>query len=489
MVHQAEPGEALLRLFEETDDARLLVSEDGVIVLVNRRCEELYGWPRRDLIGKPASVLAPERLRDDYLRLREVLVGSASGESMRINLRGLRSNGEEFPVRLTVRLIETGPDARLLSFVIRPRVDDADETGFRELLEAAPDGNVIVDAQGRIVMANARVEEMFGYAEEELAFQHVEILVPEGMKDVHTELRGGFTGLARRHPMGRGTRVAARRKDGSTFPVRVLLSTLGTGDDVLVSAAIRDISELEDLREESDRVKDRFLATVSHELRTPLTAILGSAELLVEDLDDVDDAALRERLARYAAMIVRGARRELALVEDLLALTVVESGGLSSQGRTSDLRTVATTAAEQWSDRAESARVVITTDLGATTSPVRADTTWVRRAVDCLVSNAVKFTPAGGSVLVRTGGGDDAAWLEVRDTGPGIAASEEERVFDRLYRGPDAIRDEKPGAGLGLAIARSIVTSFGGTVGVVPQESGACLRMTLPRADQSVSKG
>jgi signal transduction histidine kinase len=298
----------------------------------------------------------------------------------------------------------------------------------------------------------------------------------------HAALREQFTGDARSHVMSLGTTVVARRKDGTTFPARVMLSSLGAGDEVLVSASVRDLTEIEHLRGESDRLKDQFLATVSHELRTPLTSILGSAEMLDEEIERIEDEVLRHRLERHSASITRGARRQMTLVEDLLTLTSIDRGAVGVSGHLADLLVVVENTVHTYLPRAVAAGLDLRADISSVPVLVRANEGWLGRAVDCLVSNALKFTPPGGAVHVAAGEEDGVAWLEVSDTGPGIEVDESERVFHRLYRGRAAVAAEKPGAGVGLAIARSVVESCGGALVVVADPAGARLRIALPAA-------
>lgn len=482
MADMVTPGDALLRLFEETEDARALLDADGTIVLVNRSCEALLGWSRAELVGQSKGVIVPERLRDEYHGLRELLVASDSHDTVRLNLRASHCDGSEIPVRLTARLIHVGED-RLVSLILQPRADGDADTGFRELLDALLDGNVIVDGNGRIVMVNEQVETLFGYEEAELVDQPVEILVPDSARGGHDILRRGFTGKARRHAMGMGNRVLGRRKDGSTFPVQVLLSSIGTEDGVLVSATIRDLSGVEELMSANDRLRGQFLDTVSHELRTPLTTIMASSEMLVDVLVDVGDDAARTQVEVFVDRIMRAARRELTLIDDLLALTSIEASEAQVSSGYADLTVVARSAVAHVRDRAASRELTIDVVGPDTAMLVPVHERWLARAVGCLLDNAVKFTPPGGRVRVALEGGDDVR-LEVQDTGPGVPADEERLVFKRLYRGQKAVSDEIQGAGLGLTIARSIVEAAGGTLVAVPGDGGR-FRMSLPFARAS----
>ncbi|GAA1792320.1 hypothetical protein GCM10009795_042480 [Nocardioides hankookensis] len=475
-------GEALLRLFAQTDDARLLIDPDGVVLLANPRCEEVFGWRVDELVGMPAALLAPEQHRDEYTRLRDLVLASDSGDAARLGLIGLHRDGHEVRMRVTARAILLGEADRVLSMILQPR-SAADATAdFRELLEAVPDGNVVVDGDGRILMANAPALAMFGYAEDELVDRSIEVLVPDAQRAGHVRRRTGFAGHARRHAMGLGTRVVALRKDGSTFPVSVVISSIGIDDDILFSATVHDLTELEALRGRNDVLRDQFLATVSHELRTPLTTILASTEMLEDALADEAEEHVRALVEAYLGRIERAARRELTLVDDLLSLTIIEGNAEPLVQGLADLAVVVDSVVEAARDPAALRGVTIATTTSGPPAVVRVHEGWLERAVGCLVDNATKFTPPGGQVLVESGVDGDRAWLEVSDTGPGIAPGDEDRVFERLYRGADAVTAEVPGAGLGLSIARSIVQAASGTVVVVPQEAGARLRISAPLA-------
>ena len=480
MGHSVAPGEALLRLFEQTDDARLLLDADGLVVLANRRCQELLGWSRDELVGSSKSLVVPEPLRDEYRRLRELLVASDSHEAVRLDLRAAHRDGHEVPVRLTARLIHLGED-RLVSLIMQPRVEGESDSGLRAVIDALIDGNVIVDAEGRIVMVNEQVEALFGYREEELVDRPVEILVPDEVRTDHDALRHGFTGRARRHPMGRGNRVLGRRKDGSTFPVQVLLTSIGSEDAVLVSATIRDLTGMEELMSRNDQLRGQFLATVSHELRTPLTTIMASSEMLADALAEVADVGARDEVQAYVDRIMRAARRELTLIDDLLALTSIEASEEQVGRGLSDLGVVVRGAVAHARERAEARGLTLTTAGVGESLLVPVQERWLARAIGCLLDNAVKFTPPGGAVTVTVAAGDQAS-VEVSDTGPGVPEGEADQVFGRLYRGGNAVVAEAPGAGLGLTIARSILEAAGGSVEVVPG-SGGCFRMSLPYAE------
>jgi PAS domain S-box-containing protein len=350
-----------------------------------------------------------------------------------------------------------------------------EEQLFRGLLEAAPDAMVIVDDQGQIVLVNARVEEWFGYERAELVGQHVEMLVPDRFAGHHTAFRSGYVATPRTRPMGLAGDLFARRKDGSEFPVEISLAPLETPEGLLVSAAVRDITERRRTQEDANRVKDEFFATVSHELRTPLTSMLGYSELMA----DLEELSPQGR--RFLQVITRSAERELRLVDDLLTLVAIEDSGLAIRPFVLDLEGVVRDAVEAARLRAAEVDVDLSLEIPGFPVQVEVDRDRVGQAIDNVLSNAIKFTPAGGQVRVRLRTRGRLAEIEVADSGTGVRKDDADRIFERLYRSGSAVAQQVPGAGLGLTIALAIVKAHNGSIGLVKSdESGSTFRMELP---------
>lgn len=266
-------------LLEAAPDAMVVIDRNGTIVLVNAQTESVFGYTRAELLGQSVEILVPANVHDLHRRHRLDYVREPHARSMGsgLDLKARRKDGSEFPVEISLAPLQTD-DQLLISAAVRDVSNKRrEERLFRGLLEAAPDAMVIVDQNGKIMLVNAQVERRFGYERDELIGQSVEILVPERFSGMHVGFRSGYVVDPRARPMGLADDLFARRKDGSEFPVEISLAPLETDDGLLVSAAVRDISERTRLQEETDRVKDEFFATVSHELRTPLTSMLGTA--------------------------------------------------------------------------------------------------------------------------------------------------------------------------------------------------------------------
>jgi signal transduction histidine kinase len=224
---------------------------------------------------------------------------------------------------------------------------------------------------------------------------------------------------------------------------------------------------------ELDKMRDEFVSSVSHELRTPLTSISGYVELLLEDEPD-------ETRHAHLAVVERNADRLLGLVSDLLFSARLQGGRLELDREPVDLCAVAREALESARPRADAAGVTLRDDLQKV-RPVQGEAVRLAQLVDNLVSNAIKFTPAGGRVTVCVEQAGADARLTVSDTGIGIPEPERERLFERFFRSQTAMERQIQGTGLGLYISKAIVEAHGGRIGVETEEGrGTTFVVELP---------
>jgi signal transduction histidine kinase len=236
---------------------------------------------------------------------------------------------------------------------------------------------------------------------------------------------------------------------------------------------------------EADRIKDEFVALISHDLRTPLTSIMGYTELA---LDEDLEPRLDEDRRGYLEVVSRSSNRLLRLVDDLLFVARLQSGRLDLTPATLDLCELARQAVGEAQRRAETKGVELVFD-GDGAVEVDADKGRMFQLLDNLVSNAIKFTPAGGKVELRVSHNGSAV-LEVCDTGIGFTAGEASHVFERFYRADNAIEGQVQGTGLGLFIAHAITEAHGGTISAAPRDGGgAIFRIELPLARTAMMAG
>ena len=226
---------------------------------------------------------------------------------------------------------------------------------------------------------------------------------------------------------------------------------------------------------EVERLKDEFLASVSHELRTPLTSILGYAEAL----NAGDFGQLGAEQSEFVSVIERNAHRLTRLVDDLLLTARIESHALELHYEDVDVAALVADCAQSVTPYAESRGVQLVLDTEPLT--LRADTLRLSQLLNNLLSNGVKFTPDGGTVIVRTSSEGGAGILEVEDNGMGIPADEQGQLFERFFRTSTAHRRSIEGTGLGLVIAKAIAERHGGRIEFESQVGeGTTFRVELP---------
>jgi PAS domain S-box-containing protein len=360
---------------------------------------------------------------------------------------------------------------------------------FRDLLESAPDAMVIVDREGRIALVNAEAEKLFGYGRAELLGQGVETLIPERYREAHPHFLAGFVNAPTRRPIRSGLGLHGRRRDGSEFPLEISLAPLDTEEGILISSAIRDISErkqaetelIESRRqaETANRAKSDFLSRMSHELRTPLNALMGFAQILELNRE----CSLTPKQRDYVNHILAAGRHLLELVNDVLDLAGVEAGRLKLSIETVSVREVIDHVRRTMRPLAQKASVSFESFVPDGIPDLRADELRLRQVLINLASNAIKYNrPAGAVTLGALPSAGGRVRLVVSDTGIGIPADQHKEVFQPFQRlSPDQAEIE--GTGIGLAISRRLVEAMGGAIGFDSQPGvGSTFWIDLPIA-------
>jgi PAS domain S-box-containing protein len=360
------------------------------------------------------------------------------------------------------------------------------ERRFEELLEAAPDAMIIVNQAGDIVLLNAQVEKQFGYRRDELLGQKATNIVPEGFAErlIADGTRTAAEALAQQ--IGTGIELSGRRKDGTEFPIEIMLSPLQSAEGVLVTAAIRNISVRKTAEthlaqmEGMDRLKDEFVSTVSHELRTPLTSIAGALGLLIGNAA----GKLPKPATRLLEIAHKNSQRLVRLIDDILDIEKLESGKVIFNLIRIDVQALVKQAIEANRGFAEGYQVRVR--LVATPSPctVRADPDRLEQVVTNLLSNAIKFSPMGGEVLVTIELRGEAVRVSVRDHGPGISANFRSHIFQKFAQADATDGRQKGGTGLGLSIVKQITARLDGVVDFEDAPGGGTIfHVDLPSWD------
>jgi PAS domain S-box-containing protein len=362
------------------------------------------------------------------------------------------------------------------------------EAKFQAMLDAAPDAMIGADRNGRIVMANTQTETLFGYPRHELIGASLESLIPERAQAIHPRHRESYFREPRTRPMGVGLDLAARRSDGTEFPVDISLSSMDSDDGPIALAAIRDITERKRSEEETRRAREdadraaadlrvtngeleAFSYAVAHDLRAPLRAIDGFSQALVEDVGDAVGPEGRRHLDR----IRRNVQSMGEMIDALLDLSRLVRAPFDPVDV--DLSAIVEETARAL-QQAEPEREV---DFRIAPGIVAcADPRLVRVLVGNLLSNAWKFTAPHARSWIEFGVDDDGRQRSffVRDDGVGF----DERFADKLFGPFQRLHrtEDFAGSGIGLATVERIVRRHGGAVSAHSViDEGATFRFTL----------
>jgi PAS domain S-box-containing protein len=262
--HRAEVNlSPLEKLYRFSAEAILVTDNDGVIRGANPSAEELFGYAQGELFGKPIASLIPDRFREVHPRHRAGYNALPSERQMGLetHVSGLRKDGTEFAADIAFRPMETASGPSVLSFVrdvTEQRAKQETIQRFQNLFEFSPDGIVVTNSEGRICDANPRARELFGYSQEEFAGLSIESLVPERFRERHPALREEYNAHPRSRAMGAGLNLFGLHKDGSEFPVDIVLKPTATASGPIVLSFIRDVSEQRAAQEAARDAAQRF---------------------------------------------------------------------------------------------------------------------------------------------------------------------------------------------------------------------------------------
>lgn len=335
----------------------------------------------------------------------------------------------------------------------------------------------MADRAGLIIMTNSEIERLFGYHRDELIGQPIDILLPERLRAQHARYRFQYGVKPHTRRMGEGREFYARRKDGTEFPVEIGLNSIQTPDGLFILSVIIDITE----RRRLDRLKDEFVSTVSHELRTPLTSICGSLGLLM----GTAAADLPEQARRLLSIAKTNSERLVKLVNDILDIEKLESGQVIFEFKVVKIRPLIEQIVDANLGYADTYLVRLRADIQAE-GELWADPDRLSQAITNLVSNAIKFSPPNGEVVVAVERSGDGFRLSVRDHGQGIPAAFKSRIFQKFAQADSTPTRKTGGTGLGLSIVKEIVDRLGGKVAFADAPGGGTIfYLDLPSCGQA----
>jgi PAS domain S-box-containing protein len=337
---------------------------------------------------------------------------------------------------------------------------ESENNELRAILDTATDGVLVLDRAGRVHSANRSAEALFGYDAADFTELNLsDLFAPESRRGVTDYLERLADGAALLDP---GFEAIGRVKQGGLVPLYITMGRIAGAEKFC--AVLRDVTawkrteeELINARRQAERVstaKSEFLAKISHEIRTPLNAIIGFSEVM---MDERFGAIGNERYKQYLKDIHSSGGHLISLINDLLDLSKIEAGKLELTFVSVNLNDLVQQCVATMQQQANKERVIIRTALGANLPPIIADARSVRQIALNLLSNSIKFTGAGGQMIVSTALNDDnEAVLRVRDTGIGMSENELQTALEPFRQLATASRWGSSGTGLGLPITKAL---------------------------------
>ena len=470
-------------IVESSADAVIAVTLDGVITSWNPAAEALFGYTSAEAIHQPIALIVPAERRAQEASLRQQIGRGASMEHFETVY--LTKGGRPIDASLAVSPIVGAADGQVtgMAMVIRNITNRlrAEEARGRlaAIVDSSDDAIVSKTLEGIITSWNRSAERLFGYPAAEAVGQSILLIVP-------ADRHGEEDEVLRRIRAGRSVdhfETVRRRKDGTLIDISLTVSPVrdALGRIIGASKVARDITDQKRIQrelalrlQESQRVnraKDEFLAMLGHELRNPLGAI-GSAVRVLDHLKGEDDA-----VSRACDVIVRQSAHLGRLVDDLLDVGRVVTGKILLERAPVDLADIVRRTAGTFTAAGKTQQH----RLSVATEPawVHADAVRVEQIVTNLLGNALKYTPAGGAIVVTVRTDGPHAILGVEDTGMGIAADLLPHIFDLFIQGDRGLDRAQGGLGIGLTLVQRLVSLHEGMIAATSAGPGRGSRFTV----------
>ena len=472
------------------DYAIFMMDPRGRILSWNAGAELIKGYRADEIIGQNYSCFFPP---DDIKRGRpqEILrLTSAGGRHEEQGMR-VRKDGSRFLASLTVTaLYDQAGDQRGFSEFSHDLTESKESAAkYRGLLEAAPDAMVVVNQAGVIVLVNVQAEKQFGYRRDELIGHQVKNIIPEGFAERLIADATRSTAEALAQHIGAGIELSGRRKNGTEFPIEIMLSPLASVEGILVTAAIRNISSRKkserelalanQVLEESNLELKQFAYIASHDLQSPLRSITGFVQLLQQEYAGKLDEQAQDWIQRTVAAVAR----MQTLIRDLLSYSRVDA-------RSGPFKRI------PFLDIVNDALILLESSIHDSGGQiacgelpiVMGDRSQLVQLMQNLIGNGLAYRSDQPPLIEISAKRSGKDWIfSVRDNGIGIDPKHSEQVFE-IFKRLHNQRD-KPGTGIGLAVCRRVVNRHGGKIWVESELGhGSTFHFTIPEGTEQTNE-
>ncbi|SFK72043.1 PAS domain S-box-containing protein [Nitrosomonas aestuarii] len=399
---------------EASPNGIVMTDQKGKIVMVNAATERFFGYSRQELIGQPVEKLIPARHHQKHPEYRQVYLHESKTRKMGHgnDLYGLRKNGQEFPVEVGLNPVKTEHGVFVLAAIVDMTERRHAEEMIRLAVEASPNGMVMTNQDGVIVMVNTTTETLFGYQRDELIGQSIEILIPESHRVHHPDLRRSYLNQPSAREMGQGRDLYGLSKQGKEFPVEVGLNPIQTPGGVMVLASVIDITERkyrEQQLEAALQEKELLLAEIHHRVKNNLQ--------IIDSLLGMQSDILLNNSATFVLRESQNRVKSMALIHQIL----YESSDFSSVDFSTVIESLVNNLSLSYA--LDSSKITVDVQTDPVFLPI--DTSIpLGLIINELCSNAMKYAfvdQASGNIIIRLAYFEtDRLRLQITDDGVGI---------------------------------------------------------------------
>ncbi|OFV90224.1 MAG: hypothetical protein A3G76_08105 [Acidobacteria bacterium RIFCSPLOWO2_12_FULL_65_11] len=467
----------LAAIVESAVDGIVVIDARGRIEAFNPAAERLFGYAAADVMGRNVSMLMPAPYHDEhdgYIE-RYLTTGVPRIIGLGREVIARRKDGRTFPIHLSVGEMSVGGERKFTGIIhdlttrvqLEEQLRDS-EARWRAVVESAVDGIVLIDARGRVEAFNPAAQRLFGYTEEEVLGQRVNILMPSPYREEHDRYIERYLATGVRKIIGIGRAVFGRRKDGTTFPIHLSVGEMTVGGERKFSGIIHDLTSRvqleEQLREQAGLARlGEMAAVLAHEVKNPLAAVRGAVQVIAGRLPagSRDKAVMEEVIRRVDGL--NDLMRDLLLFArppqpkptplDVVSLLETTADLLRKDASFKDLRV----------------------EISGAVPPVMADASLLGVVFENLLLNSAQAMRGKGVIGTSVTSIENSCEIVIVDSGPGIPPDVREKIFTPFFT------TKSKGTGLGLPTTKQFVEAHGGTITVdCPVGGGTTITVRLP---------